>query len=352
MSGFSNMAHPTSIAELPEGVVNPGAPDRPELSVIVVTPDNYDTIRNLVNALRAQTARRSLELLIVVPQAESLRAEASDLECFWNWRIVELGALQTVAHAKSVGIRHASAPIVVLTEDHSLPEPQWARALIDAHRQGWAAVGPAIENGNPQSLISWADFFIGYGQWFDPSAAGEVDSLPGHNTSYKLEVLLKFGDRLEKLLGAEHNFHQELRARGYRLYLETGARTFHSNFSQIKRWVPYVCYSGRVYAAERGRSWSPFRRIVYSAGAFLIPLVRLKRLVATVRRARPDLLPNLFLPLTFALIIDAAGQWLGYTFGGGKAANQLVELEFHRITNSSVPDSRANRSATVVQQQP
>jgi hypothetical protein len=343
------MAYTPKVADLPWDVVDPGAHTDPELSVIIVTPDSYDTIRELVNALRAQTARRSMELVIVVPRGESLRADASDLQCFWNWRIVELGAMRTVAHAKSVGIHHASAPVVVLTEDHSLPEPKWAQALIDAHRSGWAAVGPAMENGNPKSLISWADFIIGYGQWFDPPAASEVESLPGHNSSYKLGVLLELGDRLESLLAAEQNLHQELRTRGYRLYLETGARTYHSNFTQIKRWVPYVCYSGRVYAAQRARSWSPFWRVVYSAGAWLIPLVRLKRLVSTVRRARPELLPSLYLPLTFALIIDAAGQWLGYTFGDGGVAGKLIDLEFHR-THSYALDSRVNHTTTEAQQ--
>ena len=226
------------------------------MSVIITTPDSYDTIRNLVTALRAQTARDALELVIVAPSAAEVHAGIADLADFCCWRIVELGALRTVAQAKATGIRRATAPVVVLTEDHSFPDPGWAQALIDAHRDNWAAVGPAMDNGNPQSLISWADFIIGYGPWFDPAAAGEVDELPGHNTSYKRDVLLEYGDRLEALLGAESMLHQELRARGHRLYLEPAAQTFHVNFTRASRWIPYLCYSGRVFAAERARNWS------------------------------------------------------------------------------------------------
>jgi hypothetical protein len=318
---------------------------KPALSVIIISPDSYDTIRDLVGALRAQTAHDALEVVIVAPAPAVPRADLADLDGFCCWRIVELGVLRSAAQAKAAGIRCATAPIVVLTEDHSLPEPVWAQALIDAHGQGWAAVGPAMDNGNPQSLISWADFIIGYGPWFNPPVAGEVDQLPGHNTSYQRDLLLEYNDRLEELLAAESSLHQELRARGHRLYLEPAARTFHSNFTEPSRWIPYLCYSGRLFAAQRAHSWPLIRRAAYSAGAGLIPLVRLKRLVPGIHRSRPDLMPRVLAPLLFALAVDAAGQWFGYTFGAGQAAEKVARLEFHRNaagTRATPPPRRKN----------
>jgi hypothetical protein len=315
----------------------------PALSVIVTTPDSYDTIRNLVTALRAQTARDTLELVIVAPSAAAVHAGIADLECFCCWRIVELGALRTVAQAKAAGIRCAIAPVVVLTEDHSFPDPNWAHALIEAHRDNWAAVGPAMDNGNPESLISWADFIIGYGPWFDPPAAAEVEELPGHNTSYKRGVLLECGERLEALLGAESVLHHELRAQGHRLYLEPAARTFHINFTRPSRWMPYLCYSGRVFAAERARSWPALRRAAYCGGAGLIPLVRLKRLLPVIRRLRPEVAPGVLAPLLFALIIDSLGQGLGYALGPGHAAEKVARLEFHRGARRAPGPARITR---------
>jgi hypothetical protein len=322
-------------AERPSGLRNAA------LSVIVVTPDSYDTIRNLIGALRYQTVRDALEIVIVAPAAADLNDGIADLDCFCCWCIVELGSMRSVAQAKAVGIRCATAPVVVMTEDHSLPDPGWAQALIDAHGQGWAAVGPAMRNGNPETLTSWADFIIGYGPWFNPLNAGEVDDLPGHNSSYKRDLLLDYKDRLEEMLAAESTLHQELRARGHRLYLEPAATTFHSNFTEPSRWIPYLCYSGRLFAAQRAYSWPLLRRTAYSAGASLIPLIRLRRLVPGIRRSRPDLLPRVLAPLLFALVVDAAGQWLGYTFGAGQAAEKLARLEFHR--NGTVADAARPR---------
>lgn len=302
----------------------------PAMSVIITTPDSYATIRPLVRALRSQTARESLELVIVAPSATTMREDIAELQAFGSWRIVELGVLRTVAQAKAAGIRGATAPVVVLTEDHCFPDPRWARALIEAHRGGWAAVGPVMENANPQSMISWADFILGYGPWFSPAAPGEVDLLPGHNSSYKRDLLLGYGERLESLLAAEASLQQDLRTRGYRLYLEPAAKAFHTNFSEPSRWIPYLFYSGRLFAAERGRKWSRLRRAGYGAGACLIPLVRLLRLAPRFRRARPDLAAGVYGPLLFGLIIDAAGQGIGYVMGPGHSAEKVARLEFHR----------------------
>jgi len=306
----------------------------PAMSVIVSTPDSYDTIRKLIGCLRAQTRRDALEVVLVAPSLEVVRAGLADLRDFCCWRVVQLGRLRTVAQAKAAGIRHATAPVVVLTEDHSFPRPTWAQALIDAHREPWAAVGPAMGNGNPESLISWADFIIGYGAWLDPPA-GEADQLPGHNSAYKRDILLSFGDRLEALLGAESTLHQELRARGYRLYVQPAAQTFHVNFTRPARWVPYLLYSGRLFAAERARSWSLPRRFAFSGASCLIPFVRLKRSLQQIRRSRPDLLAPVFPALLFALTVDGFGQWLGYTFGAGQAAQKVAHLEFHRDATAS-----------------
>ena len=336
----SAIEHPATVALASSSA----APRRPAMSVIVTTPDSYDTIRPLIGRLRAQTARAALEVVIVAPSAEVVRAGLAELQDFCSWRVIEVGALRTVAQAKAAGIRHATAPVVVLTEDHSLPRPTWAQALIDAHREPWAAVGPAMDNANPESLISWADFTIGYGAWLDPPA-GEADSLPGHNSAYKRDILLGFGDRLEALLGVEPALHAELRARGWRLCMAPAAKTFHVNFTQPTHWVFYLLYSGRLFAAERARSWSLARRAAFSAAAWLIPFVRLKRSAQQLRRARPGLVLRVLPALLFALMIDGVGQWLGYTFGAGQAAQKVARLEFHRAGTASADAALRRREA-------
>jgi len=200
-------------------------------------------------------------------------------------------------------------------------------------------VGPAVRNANPDGLISWADFLLGYGAWLDPAPGGEIDHLPGHNSSYKRAILLDYDPELEALLEAECVLHSDLLRRGYRFYLEEAAKTAHLNFGRVSPWIPYLVQAGRVFAAARARRWPLRRRMLYAGGAPLIPFVRLWRIRSDIRRpGRPaHLWPRVVPALLMGLTLDAVGQALGYAFGAGSAGQKLSSFEFHRDRHAAEP---------------
>lgn len=298
------------------------------MSVIILTPDSYETIRNTVNFLRAQTVRDQLEIIVVAPSTSGLNGEF-ELKEFNRIQLVEVGPMNSTAAARAAGVRKATAPVIVLAEDHSFPEPQWAEALISAHRGPWAAVGPAMRNANPQSTLSWVNLAIEYGPWLDPVPRGPMDHLPGHNSSYKRDILLAYGSQLEAMLDAESVLHWNLRAQGHQLYLESSARTLHLNYSLLRPTIPLRFFGGRLFAASRARAWSVPRRLLYALASPLIPFVRLRRILRDLHRAGRLTFRGLPL-LTIALTSDAAGEMIGYLFGSGEAMGRLTDMEFHR----------------------
>jgi hypothetical protein len=318
----------------------------PQMSVVIVTPDSYETIRKTVEHLRAQTVKDRLEIVIVAPSAEQATPAGTELDDFARFRIVAVGVIESIAQAHAAGIRQASAPVIVLSEDHSFPEPGWAEALIEGHRQPWAAVGPVVRNANPDSLVSWADFLLGYATWLDPAPAGEISQLPGHNSSYKRAILLEYKDELEAMMEAECVLHWDLRAKGHRLYLEAAAKTAHLNFAQVGPWIPYLVHAARVFAAARARQWPVLKRLLYVAGAPMIPLVRLWRIRSEIRRpGRPSgVWPRVLPALVLGLTLDAVGQMIGYAAGAGNAGRKLSYFEFHRDRYLVTRDSQTKPS--------
>lgn len=304
----------------------------PDMSVIVITPDNFATIRKTIARLKAQNVRDRLEIIIAAPSESALQLNEAELDGFYGFRVIEVGAMTSTARARAAGVRAASAPVVAFVEDHAFPANGWAEALIAAHRQPWAAVGPVIANANPRTLTSWANFLIEYGHWLDPCPGGAAEHLPGHNGSYKRAILLDYGPKLESMLDAESIVHWDLRAKGHELYLEPAARTFHQNFSAAFSSVPLRFNGGRLFAASRARDWPALRRLLYCAGAPVIPFVRLKRIVLELRKPgrRRDLLPRILPLLAAGLVVDAAGEMIGYACGEGDAMRKLSEMEFHR----------------------
>jgi hypothetical protein len=225
-------------------------------------------------------------------------------------------------------VREARAPVVALVEDHCFPAPGWAEALIERHAEGWAAVGPVMANANPQTAVSWANLLTEYAPWVEPAQGGEREHLPGHNGSYKRDVLLSYGDRLEAMLEAESILHWDLRARGHKLYLEPRARSLHLNFTAALPSAALRFNGGRLFAASRARGWTLRKRLAFVAGSPLIPLVRFARVARSLPKADR---PRGTLTAVFAaLVCDGAGELIGYARGAGRSMEKLSDMEFHR----------------------
>jgi hypothetical protein len=319
----------------------PSLSDRePELSVILITPDSFATIRQTVRSLARQSIRDRIELVILSPSDARIEVDAQLAALFGSVRVIAIPSVTPTGPARVAAVRAARAPVVAFAEDHCFPAAGWAEALVRAHREAYAAVGPAIRNANPATLVSWADLFIGYGPWLAPAVAREMDFLPGHNSSYKRAVLLEYGDALEDLMEAETVLQWDLRRKGHRLRLEPAAEAAHTNFGRWSSWLPATFFGGRAFAATRASEWSVARRLAFTAASPLIPFVRLARVVGNARRAKhrwPFLL-RVLPTVAVGLAVDAAGQTLGYAFGAGTAHERMARFEWHRTNHTRNED--------------
>jgi glycosyltransferase involved in cell wall biosynthesis len=305
--------------------------ERPGLSVILPTADDYSTIRRTVQALRAQTIRERIELVIAAP-TDDPGIISGDVACFASVKVVNTGPLRTSNVSRVAGIRQASADVVVLAEDHCFPEPEWAAALVDAHRGDYAVVGPVLSNANPRSMVSWSNLLLEYSQWLVGAARLEMDDLPGHNSAYRRDLLISYGDRLEEMFEVEAVIQRDLRSKGYRMLLEPAAITRHLNFSRLAPSLRLRFNAGRSFAGHRRTGWNLSKRLGYILGSPLIPAVRCSRIIRMLRnspnyrRLLPGILPTLFV----ALISDGLGEFVGYLIGPGDSPLVLGSIEFNR----------------------
>jgi GT2 family glycosyltransferase len=304
----------------------------PAISAIVVVPDKFDELKRTMQHLKNQTAAAQMEIVFVVKTRQQLPSDMSDLVCFHSWCLIEMGNIKSIGNGFTAGIREAHAPMVALTEDHSFPDENWADAFISRHKGDYAVVGPSMRNGNPVNALSWADFYQAYGEWVQPVAPGSPSHLPGHNSSYKRDILLSLGNRLEDFMHAESVMHRHLVTLGYKLLVAPETCTSHYNFATWRDWIPSRYYTGRLYAAVWSRDWPAFRRYFFACASPLIPFIRLWRIERIIRRH--ERLPEAIrlIPTLFAgLAIEGFGHMLGYTFGAGNAAEKAARYEFHRI---------------------
>lgn len=304
----------------------------PTLSVIVPVPDRFETVATTVASLAAQDIRGEMELVFVTPVPE-LAVEPARRAGFGGTQVVVVSTdlWRSTARSRAAGIRAARAPLVALVEDHCFPTPGWAAALVRAHQQPWAGVGPVILNANPATTVSWANLAVEYGPWLAPRDRGPAAHIPGHNSSYKREVLLAYGDALDELMEAESVLQWDLQRRGHQVALEPDARSRHQNFARFLPSITLRFHGGRLFAANRASTWPVARRLLYAAGSPLLPFVRTSRAMRDLRRAAARRAGVATMATTFTLLVfDAIGECMGYVTGRGSSLERLTDLEFHR----------------------
>ena len=184
--------------------------DGPALSVVVVTRDRFHTLRPIVDAFRRQTIAAKLELVVVAPDLEVGAIPADEAASFFSSQVVAVGPIANRGLAAASGVRAARAPLVALSENHCFPEPEWAERTLEAHDASCTAVGPAVENANPETSVSLTLHAAGYGMFQPGDEPGTREELPLHNTSYQRDVLLGFGEDLDYLLADERRLQQAL----------------------------------------------------------------------------------------------------------------------------------------------
>ena len=312
----------------------------PELSVILVVGERRDRAVSALASVLAQDVIERLEILLLdLAPGDPPPVPGSDHPAV---RIVKLPPETLFSAAKARAVRMASAPVVVFLEEHCRTHPGWAGALIAAHRGPWAGVGAEVHNGNPEVALSRTIQVLNYLWWLPPAPRAEFEMLPGHNSSFKRDLLLAYGDELEELLRAEIVLHTRLRRDGHRLLLEPAAKFSHINESSLGSALRGRFLFNRCYGPMRARAfgWSLPRRLFYAAALPVLPFYTLSRLLQYAALRRPERLGRVIAGaplLLFVQLASAAGHSLGLLFGMGDAEARFSLFEMNEFRRHREP---------------
>ena len=233
------------------------------MSVIVPAMLGYGTVLAALDAWEVQTCRSQLEILILCPTVE----EAGPLTP--GQVVIPTGSLR-LHEARARGIRAAQAGYVMIAEDHCLPDPGWAQAVLDRLTKGWDAVGPAMRSGNPRTAWAEAAFLLAYGEWMTPLVDRTNPVLPGNNTVLLRRLLVDLGLALEEELLIPAFLTRRLQAGGLRFYLEDGVTMRHYDPPHWKKQLRVFGCVGMGFGAMRTRRWPRIARALYPLGAALV----------------------------------------------------------------------------------
>lgn len=295
----------------------------PQISVVIASIVGEPFIDDCLASVFAQEAPPAFEVIVVDCRgAENVARLRSRFPAV---RFVELPARESVPRLRRIGVEHATADIVAIVEEHCVVAPNWLATVSRTLTRDYGVVGGPILDDGYARIQDWVTYFIEYGSWLPPWSDGPTSFVNGANVAYRRDLLMAHRAMLDDGYW-EATLHPTLLTEGMRFRSVPAMAVRHRGPFDYFYYLRQRYWFSRAYAGSRSGSVSRAGRLAYLMAAPVVPVLLLARLATRVVRKRHRVGRFvLSLPLLFvALCVYAAGEWMGYAFGAGRA---LMEVE-------------------------
>ncbi|MEQ1729829.1 MAG: glycosyltransferase [Vicinamibacterales bacterium] len=297
------------------------SPSQLDVAVVIPTRNRPEKIGICLKAIAGQTFPRDRFQVIVVDDGSDapLDSVVAPFCNAMNLRLIRQ-ANAGPARARNVGAAHATAELLVFTDDDCEPDAEWMGELVGAHRKApEALIGGHTRNAlfdNPYSAASQS--LIDYLYAYYASAPPGGRSSPGFFTSNNFAVpsrvfaqLGGFDETFPLAAGEDREFCERWQAKGLRLQAVPEAIIDHAhNLSLGRFWRQHVNYGRGAFHLERARlrhgrkalKREPLRfyfrllahpvRMTGVAGLRLVPLMWLSQVANVVGYIRESKKPS------------------------------------------------------------
>lgn len=197
-------------------------------TVVVPAWRAAETIVRCLSGLKEQDLDEPFEV-IVVASGEDATADIVR-RSFPEFRLLRCHGRLSPGAARNAGIVHARGSIVAFLAADCVPDRNWLRCRVEAHRRGHGLVGGLIDSAEPSSIPGWAQFVAKFwGQLGNERRYG-VGPGPLFHLSYRREVLERFGPFPEETIAGEDTaYNQAIVASGEPVFFDPAIKVRHLN---------------------------------------------------------------------------------------------------------------------------
>jgi hypothetical protein len=275
-------------------------------------------------SLEEQAKQIDAEIIVV---ACGTTEYAERIKRAFPWvRVLHHPQRETVPQLRCAGVEQATGEIVAIIEEHCLATGDWLHRALEGHARGeYGAVGGPILDYAYKRLQDWVVYFCEYNGYLPPWIAGEVYDLNGANIAYQRRVLVD-NKRLLDQGYWEASLHPKLLADGVKFLSHPEMVVHHRGPFPYGYYLRQRYWFSRAFAGARAKNLPISRWLAYLFAAPLVPAILLSRMALRIwqKRCHVDKFV-LTLPLLIpALVVYAAGEWVGYLAGPGDA---LLKVE-------------------------
>ena len=215
-----------------------GSPVSPVATVVVPAWKAEQTIERCLDGLRKQDLGESFEVVVVASGDDSTVETVR--RGFPEVRLLRCEGRLSPGAARNGGVRHADprAEVVAFLAADCVPEPDWLRLRMEAHRRGHALVAGFVDVLEPVNVVGWGQYLTKFWTLLGPADRGLDGAGPLFHLSYRRGVLDGAGPFPDAVVGEDTMYNQALIERGERILYDPAIRARHicaSSWAELRR---------------------------------------------------------------------------------------------------------------------
>jgi len=214
-----------------------------KVSVIIPSYNSEETIDLCLDSVCGQDFSEDFEVIVVDSSTDNtpniIRTRYPDVLCLHIDQKTDPGT------ARNIGAGRAQGDILAFIDSDCIARPGWIKNLVSLHqRMEHGVIGGAVENANPESIVSISSYIAEFSDFLPTMHEGEFLHLPTCNISYKKGVFDAHGGFDPRYYPQEdYYFHWRLSKAGEKIYFDPGVRVAHHHRT---KWRPYVAHQLRI----------------------------------------------------------------------------------------------------------
>jgi glycosyltransferase involved in cell wall biosynthesis len=295
----------------------------PAISVVIASKVGAPFLDRCVESVRAEASKLGAEVIVVVAGSEAYAAGVASRHP-WT-RVVHPADVVTIPALRQRGVEDAAGDFVAVIEEHCAADGDWLTRALEAHARGnYAAVGGALTDSDYDRIADWVVYFVEYHGALPPPPDGETAELNDANIVYRRAALVAHRD----LLAGGYwpmTLHPTLAAEGKRFLSVPAMVVRHCGPFPFGYYLRQRYLFSRAFAGVRAQNQGMAKRLAYVVAAPIMPLVLFARIARTVaaKRCRVGRFVTAAFAIAVALVVLAAGEWVGCVLGPGDALEKV-----------------------------
>lgn len=272
---------------------------KPILSIIIPTHNSASTIENCIRSLISQSYPRENFEIIVIDDGSTDRTVEMAKSTGANY-VITIDPC-SVSRARNRGVENSKADLLAFIDSDCEAKNGWIETIIGELQKVHATSGP-IENGNPQSLVAWSEYFIEFGGFHEFKERSYVRFFPGCNGACTKEAFLKVGGFKDLRISEDVLFGESLRQAGMNVLFVPNAKILHLCRTDLKKVRSNLKLLGKYTVRSRKISSSiPYGSLM---SRWLVPIIFFGKFVLSAKYAIESKKTSKFLYALPIVILD------------------------------------------------